>query len=88
MRGFNGFMSEPQRNYRGVDTGLQQFHGSGVPQDVRCNVLALQGWASLAGDGRLLGQDILHSVRAEMPATSIGEQDLAVASGGLQQPGL
>jgi hypothetical protein len=59
-----------------------------VPQDVRCNVLALQGWAGLGGDGGMLGQNILHPIRAEMPASSVGEQDLAVASGGLHQPGL
>jgi hypothetical protein len=51
LRGFDGFMAEPQRNYCGVDPGLQQFHGSGVPQNVRCNVLALQrlqAWQAMA----------------------------------------
>ena len=79
---------EPQRNYRGVDTGLQQFHGGGVPQDMRCNVFTLQGWADMAGDSHVLGKDILHPIRTEMPTSSIGEQCLAVASGRRLQPGL
>jgi hypothetical protein len=55
---------------------------------MRCNVFTLQGWADMAGDSHVLGKDILHPIRTEMPTSSIGEQCLAVASGRRLQPGL
>src|SRR5437879_7139530 len=55
LRGFDRFMSEPQRDDGGVDTSLQQLHCRGVPQYVRCYTPALQGWTGLARDGHVLG---------------------------------
>lgn len=35
LRRLDRFMTEPQRDHGAVDTGLQQFHRSAVPQHVR-----------------------------------------------------
>src|SRR5712691_11698169 len=69
-------------------TGLQQLHSCGVSQDVWCYTLARQGWTGLAGDGHMLGQDILHPISTEFPAASVGEQHLAIAPDRLLQPWL
>jgi hypothetical protein len=35
LGGLDGFVSEPQCDHRNVDARLEEFHGGGVPQDVR-----------------------------------------------------
>ena len=35
LRGLHRFMPEPKRNHCSIHAGLQQFHGGGVPKDMR-----------------------------------------------------
>lgn len=56
LRRLDRFMTEPQRDHRTVDAGLQQFHRSAVPQHVRRHALGLQRRATLVSDTNMLSQ--------------------------------
>jgi hypothetical protein len=55
LRGFDLFVSEPERDHGGVDVGVQEAHRRGVTQDVWRDRLGGQGRAALGGVGGVLG---------------------------------
>ena len=58
-------MSEPQRDDRSVDTGVQQLHGGSVPQGVRCYVLVAQRFTMPRGGRDVFGYKPFDGVDAE-----------------------
>ena len=73
LRGFDRFMTEPQRNHRAIDARLQELHCRTMPQNVRRDPLGRQRWAVHAGDTHMLGQERLDTVSAEPAPVQIGE---------------
>jgi hypothetical protein len=78
--GGNVFVAEPQRDDGGVDPGVQQSHGGGVPQEVGCDVLVREGGARRCRSGNVNGHALSDGVEAER-ATPVGweQRILAVA---------
>ena len=74
------FVTEPQRDDGGVDPGVQQPHGGGVPQDVGCDVLVHEGRAGRCRSGSVNGHALSDGVEAER-STPVGweQRILAVA---------
>jgi hypothetical protein len=67
-------MTEPQRDHRAVEAGLQQFHRSAVPQHVRRHALALQRRATLVSDTNMLSQQGLDAIGTEQAPVHVWEQ--------------
>ena len=68
LRRLGCFMSEPQRDDRGVDTGVQQLHGGSVPQGMGCDVLVAQRFTVLRGGRGVFGDKPFDGVDAESVA--------------------
>ena len=68
------FVAEPERDHGDVDAGVQQPHGGGVPQDVRRDVLVVQGRAGLGGGGGVFGERRSTASRLSASAGAGGEQ--------------
>src|SRR6202011_6329599 len=81
-------MSQPERDYRAIDSCLQEFHGCRVAQTMWSNPFLIQRRAPLSSDSDMLCQQILHTVRAEPDPSGIGKDNLAVAEHGLLEPEL
>src|SRR5260370_3922647 len=81
-------MSQPERDYRAIDSCLQEFHGCRVAQTMWGNPFLIQRRAPLSSDSDMLCQQILHTVRAEPGSSGIGKDNLAVAAHGLLKPEL
>ena len=45
LRGFDGFVSEPERDHRLIGAMVQQFHRCAVPENMRANPFSDQRWA-------------------------------------------
>ena len=58
------FVPEPERDDGGIDSGCQQSHGRGVPQDVRRDLLAFEGRLAESGRGGVLGEPPFYCVAA------------------------
>src|SRR4029453_4786370 len=76
----------PEGDHGTVDTVLKEIHSGGVPQHVGRNTLRPQGWALFAGDGDVLGQQVLDSVTAQAAASCAWEQRLTRLTVTLAEP--
>src|SRR6201984_3278408 len=76
-------MSQPERDYRAIDSCLQEFDGRRVAQTMWGNPFLIQRRAPLSSDSDMLCQQILHTVRAEPGSSGIGKDNLPVAAHGL-----
>ena len=65
------FVAEPQRDDGGVDPGVQQSHGGGVPQGVGCDVLVHEGRARRCRSSSVNGHALSDGVEAER-STPVG----------------
>src|SRR6201987_148332 len=81
-------MSQPERDYRAIDSCLQEFHGRRVAQTMWGNPFLIQRRAPLSSDSDMLCQQILHTVRAEPGSSGIGKDNLPLAAHGLLEPEL
>src|SRR6201981_1519083 len=81
-------MSQPERDYRAIDSCLQEFHGRRVAQTMWGNPFLIQRRAPLSSDSDMLCQQILHTVRAEPGSSGIGKDNLPVAAHGFLEPEL
>src|SRR5260370_35831043 len=81
-------MSQPERDYRAINSCLQEFHCGCVTQAMWGNPFLFQRRTPLSGNSDMLCQQILHTVRAEPGALGIGKDNLAVAAHGLLEPEL
>jgi len=73
LSSFHRLMPEPERDHRGIDTCLQQFHGRTVPQTVWRDVLLPQRRAALLGDDDVFGEQVLYGIGTEPPSMNVGE---------------
>src|SRR6266540_1045603 len=80
-------MTEPQGDHCDVDACVQQRHGGGVPESVRCHVLVSEGRAMLFGALLVNGDAAFNGVVAEAPAGAGGEQRLVRVVSSLLLPG-
>src|SRR6201987_6326648 len=81
-------MSQPDRDYRAIDSCLQELDGRRVAQTMWGNPFLIQRRTPLSSDRDMLCQQILHTVRAEPGSSGIGKDNLAVAAHGLLEPEL
>src|SRR5205814_9904600 len=80
LGGFRGLVAEPEGNDRGVDSGVQQRHGGGMPKRVRGDVLRLDRWAAVLCCGCVFGDEPFDGVAREW-ASSLGGKQRAVRGG-------
>ena len=80
-------MAEPQRDHRDVVAGLQQVHGTGVPERVGCDVLGPQRRAGSGGFSDMDADAPLDRVAAERPAGAGGEQRVDGRAAPFGEPG-
>ena len=64
LGGFYRLVSEPKRNHRTVNTGLQQFHGGGVAENMRRYSLLSQRSTTLPRLPHVSCKQVLHAVGA------------------------
>ena len=86
LRGFDLFMSEPQRDHGGVDAGVKQPHRGGVAQDVRRDRLGGQRRAALGGVGGVLGDPAGERFAGERRAGAGREQGIGGRTGTFGEP--
>ena len=80
------FVSEPQRDDRGVDAGVQQSHGSGVAQRVRGDVLLSERGTGGRGGGHVRREPLCERVSAERTAGSRWKDRGVRCAGTLDEP--
>ena len=89
LSGLDGFVAQPQGDYRAIHAGLQEFHRGGVSQNMWADPLRIQRRTGSLSNCDMLGQQILHSIRAELAASRIRENNLVVdAARGFSEPRL
>src|SRR5208282_1930438 len=81
-------MSQPERDYRAIDSCLQEFCRGRVAQTMWSHPFLIQRRAPLSGNSDMLCQQILHTVRAEPGSSGVRKDNLAVAPSGLLEPEL
>src|SRR5271166_6168358 len=81
-------MSQPERDYRAIDSCLQEFRRGRVAQTMWSHPFLIQRRAPLSGNSDMLCQQILHTVRAEPGSSGVRKDNLAVAPSGLLEPEL
>ena len=79
-------VAEPERDDRGVDTGLQQRHGAAVAKHVWMQRFGADGRASSGGGGGVCANEALHGVAAEASTGAGREQRLVGSPGAFGQP--
>ncbi len=79
LGGLHGFVAQPDRNERAVDTGLEQFHCRGVAEHMRCDPLLDERGAGCACRFDMPCDQVLSGIGAEPIPTSIWEEELRVA---------
>jgi len=87
LGGLDRLVSEPERDHRAVDAGLEELHRSGVPKDVRRDPLTVERGASLRRGRHMASQQALYGVWAESAAMDVGEQLRRAAQSCLLEPG-
>ena len=81
-------MSQPERDYRAIDSCLQEFRRGRVAQTMWSHPFLIQRRAPISGNSDMLCQHILHTVRAEPGSSGVRKDNLAVAPSGLLEPEL
>ena len=79
-------MSEPKRDDGAVDACLQELHGSRVTKHMRCHPFVLKRRAFLSRRSDVLGQQKLHSVRAQASPPRARKQDVSSVAPRFPQP--
>ncbi len=67
-------MAEPERDHGGVDAGVEESHGGGVPQRVRGDLFADERRAGDRGSGRGVSDASLDRISAQSAPGDGGEQ--------------
>lgn len=87
LRGLDRLMTEPQRNHGPINTLLQEIHGGGVAKHMRAHALMLERWADGGRRRDVLGQQVVHAVRAQTTAACVWEYGLIWAFEWFFHPG-
>lgn len=80
LRGFDGFVPEPERDDGAIHARLEEIEGHRVTQDVDGDPLVCQRRADLGGRRAMSAQPVLHAVGAETRASGVREHHLPVTS--------
>ena len=80
------FVSEPQGDDGGVDSGVQQPHGGGVAKRVRGDGLFAEGWTGVRGRGHMCREALRYGVAAERLARPRGKDRRVWYAGALGEP--
>ena len=86
LRRFDLLVSEPQRDHRGADAGVQEPHRGGVAQDVRGDRLSGQRRAALGGVGSVLCDPAGERLAGERRARAGREQRIGGRTGTFGEP--
>lgn len=73
LSGFNRLMAEPKSNHRAIHPSLEQFHGRGVPKDMRGYALLSQGSAVFSRLRHVACEQVLNTISAQGSTTRTGE---------------
>ena len=82
----DAFMSEPERDRRDIDAGLEQVHRAGMAKNVWSELFRLQRRASLLRGEAVTGDETSDSVAAERLVRWPGEHDGGGLVGDFSQP--
>jgi integrase/recombinase XerD len=88
LRRLDRLMPQQQGNHGGLHAGLEQFHRCRVAQHMRGHVLVLERWAAPASLFNMLGQHVVHAIRAQTSAACAWKDDRVLPDGDFAQPGL
>ena len=79
-------MSQPQGDDRSINPGLKQFHGGGMPEDVRRHALLRQRGTPLGRRFRILRYQMLHRIRTQRCSARVRKQDFRIVTALLLYP--
>lgn len=81
-------VTEPQRDDRRLDAGLEELHGGAVTKGVGGDALGAPGRAAVPGDGNVAVDQVADGVGTERSASPGGEHRIVFGTTALSQPGL
>ena len=91
LGGFHGFMAEPKRDDRLVDTAMQELHRSAVAKGVRRDAFSSKAGTGLRGQVAVFSDQMFQSISAKAISTDRrkegAEAVLAITDPSLDQPG-
>jgi len=87
LSSFDRLMSEPQRDDRGIDTRVQQFHRGTVTKDMRRDAFVFERSAASPDLVDVLPQQMLNGIRAERLTFPCGEKYVGALGRWPFQPG-
>jgi hypothetical protein len=86
--GLDRFVSEPEGNYRAVDSILEKVHCRAMAKHMRADLLPLERCARSRGSAGVFGDETFDRIAAQLSASGTGKQRIFGPTVALAQPGV